>query len=580
MTRLRLLLTMVLLIAAIGGAAGLGAQAPDAPPPPPDSTRQVPPPDADRQAPTDADRQAPPPDVERPDPLPPEDPFGGFGRSSRAAFRIGGDYRLNAADRVREVVVIFGNADIDGTVDQHVVVILGTARLGPNARVGDDFVIVGGGARVEDGAVVDRDLVVVGGGLDAPAGFTAGGEHVVIGPPFLGAWFEGLTAWLTRGLLFGRLIVPDLEWIWGAVAVFFLIYLALNVLFEGSVRTIATTLTDKPLTAFGVGLLVLLLFGPVATLLAVSVIGIAVIPFLVCAVFAAWIIGKVAVARWIGNGVMPEDEPHQRAQAVRSFVIGFALVTVAYMIPVLGIVTWAIIGVLGLGAASMAFIAAYRRERPAVAAAPGAPPAWPATDRPLDVPPPPVPAPYQPPPVSGDQTPLARASVSEASSVAAGAAPPPTPPPAPSYVPPPPPAMAIPGGPASTLLAMPRALFRDRFAAFVLDVIIIVIGLQILDVIIYNEDDVFPLLVLLYHVGFWTWKQTTPGGIICQLRLVRVDGNPITFADALVRALVGIFSLAVFFIGALWMLRDQERQTWHDKVAGTYVVKVPRNWPL
>jgi uncharacterized RDD family membrane protein YckC len=88
------------------------------------------------------------------------------------------------------------------------------------------------------------------------------------------------------------------------------------------------------------------------------------------------------------------------------------------------------------------------------------------------------------------------------------------------------------------------------------------------------------LLVLAYHVGFWTWKQTTPGGIICQLRLVRVDGNPLSFADALIRALVGFFSLAVFFIGALWMLRDPESQTWHDKVAGTYAVKVPRNWPL
>jgi uncharacterized RDD family membrane protein YckC len=130
---------------------------------------------------------------------------------------------------------------------------------------------------------------------------------------------------------------------------------------------------------------------------------------------------------------------------------------------------------------------------------------------------------------------------------------------------------------------MPRALFRDRFAAFVLDVIIVVIAVQILDVFFffgYREDEAFPLFLLMYHVGFWTWKQTTVGGIICQLRLVRVDGNPLTFADALVRGLVGVFSLAAVFIGALWMLRDPESQTWHDKVAGTYVVKVPRNWPL
>jgi uncharacterized RDD family membrane protein YckC len=70
------------------------------------------------------------------------------------------------------------------------------------------------------------------------------------------------------------------------------------------------------------------------------------------------------------------------------------------------------------------------------------------------------------------------------------------------------------------------------------------------------------------------------GGIICQLRVVRVDGSRLTFADALVRALSSIFSLAVLALGVLWILRDPERQAWHDKIAGTFVVKVPRNYPL
>jgi uncharacterized RDD family membrane protein YckC len=36
----------------------------------------------------------------------------------------------------------------------------------------------------------------------------------------------------------------------------------------------------------------------------------------------------------------------------------------------------------------------------------------------------------------------------------------------------------------------------------------------------------------------------------------------------------------VFGLGALWIIRDPERQAWHDKIAGTYVVKVPRTWSL
>jgi len=109
-------------------------------------------------------------------------------------------------------------------------------------------------------------------------------------------------------------------------------------------------------------------------------------------------------------------------------------------------------------------------------------------------------------------------------------------------------------------------------------VILVVIAHQLLD--LTRRDSAIFLLLLGYHIGFWTWKGTTVGGIICQLRVVRVDGAPLRFADALVRGLSSIFSLAVLGLGGLWILKDPERQAWHDKIAGTYVVKVPRNWPL
>jgi uncharacterized RDD family membrane protein YckC len=106
---------------------------------------------------------------------------------------------------------------------------------------------------------------------------------------------------------------------------------------------------------------------------------------------------------------------------------------------------------------------------------------------------------------------------------------------------------------------------------------------MIIVVNIFDSNDPFEtffLGLLVYHIGFWTWKQTTIGGIICQLRVARVDGSALSFADALVRGLASIFSLAVLGIGALWILKDPDNQAWHDKIAGTYVVKVPRNWPL
>ena len=522
------------------------------------------------QTPTPIPAPAP---VPTPTPTPtPADPnlddFGDFGRSRRAAVRIGQDYRLRSGDDVRDVVMIAGNATIEGRVDQDVVVVLGAVRIGSTAVIDQNLVVIGGSTVVEPGAIVNRDVVVVGGGFEAPPEFMPGGEHIVIGT-MMGGQLESLGTWFSRGLLWGRLIVPSLPWVWGAVAIFFLFYLALNVVFDKPVVTCANTLATRPLTAFGVGLLVLLLIGPISLLLAVSVIGIAVIPFVLCALLAGWIVGKVAVMRWIGMSVVSESDPGggtwdpdalrvspRRAYGARSFVIGFALITLAYMIPVLGIVMWAIVGVLGLGSASLSFISAYRRENPKPIAPPEseAPPAAPPM-----VPPPPVPATYQYAETAAEPPPIASFDASPAAVAAA-------------------PAIALPSGSQAVLAAMPKALFRDRLAAFLLDIILMIIVVNIFD---SNDPfETFFVGLLVYHIGFWTWKQTTVGGIICQLRVARVDGSPISFADALVRGLASIYSLAVLGIGALWILKDPENQAWHDKIAGTYVVKVPRNWPL
>lgn len=464
-------------------------------------------------------------------------------RWGRPVLRIGQDYTLRAGDVAREVVVVFGDATIEGRVDENVVVVFGKAHLSSTADVDGSLIVVGGTAIASAGARIDEDLVVVGGGFDAPAGFTPGGQHIVIGPAMLGGRLDAIVPWLTRGLLWGRPIVPDLPWVWGVVGIFFLVYLALNLVFDQPVRACAVTLAEKPLTAFVVGLLVLLLTGPVCLLLAVSLIGIAVVPFVLGALFVAGILGKVGVARWIGMRVVRQESPENQLQSIRSFAIGFAVISVAYMVPVLGFLAWTMLGVLGLGAATLAFITAYRRENPApVARVPSSvtPPAPPA-------------AVYQ----------------------EAGAAP--ASPDVPSVAFSPPAARVAPAT-ASDLASFPRAAFRDRLFAFVLDVILVLIAHELLD--LTRRDSAIFLLLLGYHIGFWTWKGTTVGGIICQLRVVRVDGAPLRFVDALVRGLSSIFSLALVGIGCLWILRDPERQAWHDKIAGTYVVKVPRNWPL
>jgi uncharacterized RDD family membrane protein YckC len=292
------------------------------------------------------------------------------------------------------------------------------------------------------------------------------------------------------------------------------------------------------LSAFLLGLLVLVLTIPAMAILAATVIGIAIVPFALCGLFVAALVGKIGVARAIGRSFVREASTDSRFEAFRSLLIGFIVLTLAYMVPILGFVTWAITGVLGLGAAAVAFRVGLRREHPArvrVAAA--------------------APVPEPRPSVVPDATPVADAGEPPVSSASYAAQPP--------------------GG---DLALYPRATFLDRVAAFALDCILVAIAVQILD--LSRHDGSFPLLLLVYHIAFWAWRGTTLGGIVCGLRVVRTQGTELRFVDALVRGFGSVFSIAALGIGCFWMLQDPERQMWHDKIAGTLVVKVPRHMVL
>jgi len=473
--------------------------------------------------------------------------------------RVGQNFTLKTNDVAREVVVIAGDAIIEGRVDRDVVVVLGKVELASTAVIDGSFVVMGGTAVVADGAQVREDLFVVG-GLESAPGFNPLGHHVVIGTAGLGARLRGIVPWLTHGLLLARPIVPWLGWVWTVALVFFLINLLLNFMFDAPVRAATTTLRATPLSTFMTGLLVMLLAGPVCVLLAVSVVGIAVIPFVLCALLLAAVIGKIAFARWIGMAVVHQDELESRPQSFRSFLIGSAVMCVAYVIPVLGFVTWIMAGIFGLGSSTQAFFSAYRRENPRPPKKVKVPPVEP----PPAGPEPPAPG-FDP---RADPSPAMMASAmpppSAEEPLYAAVLPPPEPETAPI---------------ASELIMLPRAVFLERLAAFALDVVLVIMLVNIFD-FDHDWEGKGLFLALVYHIGFWTWKGTTLGGIICQLRLVRVDGAMLRFADALIRGLTGIFSLAVVGLGFLWILRDPDKQAWHDRVAGTYVVKVPRNWPI
>ncbi len=78
----------------------------------------------------------------------------------------------------------------------------------------------------------------------------------------------------------------------------------------------------------------------------------------------------------------------------------------------------------------------------------------------------------------------------------------------------------------------------------------------------------------------WAMKGTTIGGIICGLKVVRLDDRKVDWIVAVVRGLGGFLSLAVAGLGFLWVAFDDQKQSWHDKIAGTTIVRVPRGMAL
>lgn len=80
------------------------------------------------------------------------------------------------------------------------------------------------------------------------------------------------------------------------------------------------------------------------------------------------------------------------------------------------------------------------------------------------------------------------------------------------------------------------------------------------------------LVGVAYFVGFWS-TGATPGQRILGLRVVTAAGTPPSVGRSLVRYLAAILSALVIFLGLIWVAFDPKKQSWHDKIAGTFVVR-------
>jgi uncharacterized RDD family membrane protein YckC len=82
------------------------------------------------------------------------------------------------------------------------------------------------------------------------------------------------------------------------------------------------------------------------------------------------------------------------------------------------------------------------------------------------------------------------------------------------------------------------------------------------------------LLPAILIIGFWVWKAATPGKMLVSAEIVDAKTLSKPSTGQLIVRYIGYFiSGIVFCLGFLWVAFDKRKQGWHDKIAGTLVVR-------
>jgi uncharacterized RDD family membrane protein YckC len=121
----------------------------------------------------------------------------------------------------------------------------------------------------------------------------------------------------------------------------------------------------------------------------------------------------------------------------------------------------------------------------------------------------------------------------------------------------------------------PRAAFWKRAGALLADGVIIFVLAQMLRGIDRELIDFLfmPGALVYFALLEGGTRGQTLGKRLFGLRVIDLaHGGPIGNSRGFIRNIVRVLSWVAFGLGYLWMLWDREKQTWHDKAAGTVVV--------
>jgi hypothetical protein len=238
--------------------------------------------------------------------------------------KIGSDVTIEEGTKVRNVLAIGGQITVDGVVDNHIVAIGGSVVLTGKAVVGGSVFCIGG-------------IIVKGRGAEVHGNLTeinADDMSAAIANALSEEW-EG---W---------------SWIFAIISIsIFLGVLLLTILtvflIPKSIRLISSAIKEKPFKVTVWGLAGLVLIVPLAVLLAISVVGIVLIPLEMTIVLCAVLIGFIAVSQLVGRKLFTVLKRHDQSM-MRETIWGLIILWLIGWIPYVGWIVKMCAIVLGLG---------------------------------------------------------------------------------------------------------------------------------------------------------------------------------------------------------------------------------------
>ena len=249
---------------------------------------------------------------------------------NRSIIKVGSDVHIEKDMRVDDAVAVGGSVFVEGIVDGDAVAVGGTVHLGEEAIVHGDAVTVGGTIEEAEGSMVYGTTVDVG-SFDLKEIFE--NNH----------FFDGHQGIL--GIPMGLKFIPLIG--------LFALVLLLAALIPTELSTVAYNIKNEPIMMFLWGILGIILIVPLAVMLVISIIGIALIPLEILAIFLATLIGYIAVAIIIGKKLLRalnKDNP----AVILSAILGVLILWFIGLIPILGGIVKAIAVIIGFGAVIIA----------------------------------------------------------------------------------------------------------------------------------------------------------------------------------------------------------------------------------